>query len=277
MLLPYLQGQCVHKQDYISQVYVYCKCWFGLNSPMKYVMPETPFGLHEYRMDWWKSLVKLKYQTKESTWNNLVLHLEAPIRHPRIIWSYLTRRPATPKSRSSYTPSSSPRGSYATTSSHTWWRSWRRPLSVRSSKARTPREGPQSGHSSWWIRALRMPPERRSSPRCWLTSSWNGPGPDATDGRRSRVLDDVLRRVTDEKGRRRGAGLHITPRGPHGYMVRFHFPSSNNVAEYEALVNGLRIAIELGIQCLDIRGDSQLVVNQVMKESSYHDAKMAAY
>ena len=61
------------------------------------------------------------------------------------------------------------------------------------------------------------------------------------------------------------------------YMVRLHFPSSNNVAEYEALVNGLRIAIELGIRRLDIRGDSQLVVNQVMKESSYHDVKMATY
>ena len=61
------------------------------------------------------------------------------------------------------------------------------------------------------------------------------------------------------------------------YMVRLHFLSSNNVAEYEALINGLRITIELGIRCLDIRGDSQLVVNQVIKESSYHDAKMTAY
>ena len=40
------------------------------------------------------------------------------------------------------------------------------------------------------------------------------------------------------------------------YMVRLHFRSSNNVAEYEALDNVLRIAIELGIRCLDIRGDS---------------------
>ena len=31
------------------------------------------------------------------------------------------------------------------------------------------------------------------------------------------------------------------------YMVRIHFPSSNNVAEYEALINGLRIIVELGI------------------------------
>ena len=40
-------------------------------------------------------------------------------------------------------------------------------------------------------------------------------GPDATGGPRSRVLDDVLRWVVDEEGRQHGAGLHITPRGPH--------------------------------------------------------------
>ena len=40
------------------------------------------------------------------------------------------------------------------------------------------------------------------------------------------------------------------------YMVCLHFPSSNNVAEYEALINGLRIAVELGIRCLNVRGDS---------------------
>ena len=61
------------------------------------------------------------------------------------------------------------------------------------------------------------------------------------------------------------------------YMVHIHFPSSNNVAEYEALINGLHITIELGIRCLDIRSDSQLVIDQVMKELSYHNAKMAAY
>jgi ribonuclease HI len=61
------------------------------------------------------------------------------------------------------------------------------------------------------------------------------------------------------------------------YMVRLHFPASNNVVEYEALMNGLRIAIELGIRRLDIQGDSQLVIDQVMKELSCHNAKMAAY
>ena len=47
--------------------------------------------------------------------------------------------------------------------------------------------------------------------------------------------------------------------------------------EYEALVNGLHIAIELGIKQLDVRGNSRLIIDQVMKESSCHDPKMDAY
>jgi hypothetical protein len=49
------------------------------------------------------------------------------------------------------------------------------------------------------------------------------------------------------------------------------------MAEYEALVNGLRITVELGVWCLDARGDSQLVIDQVMKNSHCHDRKMEAY
>ena len=55
-----------------------------------------------------------------------------------------------------------------------------------------------------------------------------------------------------------GTGLlFISPLGVHmRYMIRLHFAASNNVAEYEALVNGLQIAIELGVRRLDVRGDS---------------------
>jgi ribonuclease HI len=37
------------------------------------------------------------------------------------------------------------------------------------------------------------------------------------------------------------------------YAVRLHFPTSNNMAEYGALLCGLKIAIEIGIKCLDVR------------------------
>jgi hypothetical protein len=60
-------------------------------------------------------------------------------------------------------------------------------------------------------------------------------------------------------------------------MLRLHFLASNNMAEYEALVNGLCIAIELGVRRLDARGDSQLVIDQVMKNSHCRDRKMEAY
>jgi ribonuclease HI len=55
-----------------------------------------------------------------------------------------------------------------------------------------------------------------------------------------------------------GAGLlFISPLGVHmRYIIRLHFPASNNVTEYEALITGLRIAIELGVRHLDIQGDS---------------------
>jgi ribonuclease HI len=76
-----------------------------------------------------------------------------------------------------------------------------------------------------------------------------------------------------------GAGLlFVSPLGEHmRYAVRLHFPASNNMAEYEALLCGLKIAIETGVKRLDVRGDSQLVIDQVMKNASCHDDKMEAY
>jgi ribonuclease HI/transposase InsO family protein len=78
---------------------------------------------------------------------------------------------------------------------------------------------------------------------------------------------------------RAGAGLlFISPLRKHvRYVIRLHFPASNNVVEYEALVNGLRIAVELGVRRLDARGDSQLIIDQVMKNSHCRDRKMEAY
>jgi ribonuclease HI len=72
--------------------------------------------------------------------------------------------------------------------------------------------------------------------------------------------------------------LFVSPLGEHmRYAVRLHFPASNNMAEYEALLCGLKIAIEVGVKRLDVRGDSQLVIDQVMKNASCHDDKMEAY
>ena len=47
----------------------------------------------------------------------------------------------------------------------------------------------------------------------------------------------------------------ISPIGEHvEYTIRLHFWSTNNVAEYEALIHGLKIAFELDARRLLIRG-----------------------
>ncbi|XP_021827212.1 uncharacterized protein LOC110767855 [Prunus avium] len=76
-----------------------------------------------------------------------------------------------------------------------------------------------------------------------------------------------------------GAGLVLI--SPHAteveYALRFGFRASNNEAEYEALIAGLRLAKELGAKKIQVRSDSQLVVNQVNEEYQTRDDTMIAY
>ena len=51
--------------------------------------------------------------------------------------------------------------------------------------------------------------------------------------------------------------------------------STNNTADYEGLLDGLRIAADLRVKKLIVRGDSQLVVGQVNKD--YQSPLMEAY
>ncbi|XP_074382256.1 uncharacterized protein LOC141724122 [Apium graveolens] len=64
-----------------------------------------------------------------------------------------------------------------------------------------------------------------------------------------------------------GAGVEIvliTPEGHHLMSaIHFKFYVTNNDAKYEALINGLKIALEVGVVNLIARSDSELVVNQV--------------
>ncbi|GKF60873.1 reverse transcriptase domain-containing protein, partial [Tanacetum coccineum] len=56
----------------------------------------------------------------------------------------------------------------------------------------------------------------------------------------------------------------VSPKGKeYTYALRFEFKTTNNEAEYEALLAGLRIAKEMKVQELTIFVDSQLVANQV--------------
>ncbi|XP_024178498.1 uncharacterized protein LOC112184467 [Rosa chinensis] len=76
-----------------------------------------------------------------------------------------------------------------------------------------------------------------------------------------------------------GAGiLLISPDDQvYEYALKFAFKASNNAAEYEALIAGLQIALELGIQHLSIFSDSQLVVNQVSGNFEAKEPHMSSY
>ena len=76
-----------------------------------------------------------------------------------------------------------------------------------------------------------------------------------------------------------GAGVVlISPEGgKYRYAVRLHFPASNNIAGYEALVNGLCKAVDLRATRLYVYDNSKLVVDQVMKDSNYESPLMDAY
>jgi ribonuclease HI len=70
----------------------------------------------------------------------------------------------------------------------------------------------------------------------------------------------------------------ISPKGDRLlYVIQLHFRAAKNVVNYEALVNGLCITVELGVQPLYIYSDSELIVNKVMGESNCRDSCMAAY
>ena len=61
------------------------------------------------------------------------------------------------------------------------------------------------------------------------------------------------------------------------YVLQIHFIASNNVAKYEALLHGLKVAREINIKQIMCYGDSDLVVQQVSGNWDAKDANMASY
>jgi ribonuclease HI len=76
-----------------------------------------------------------------------------------------------------------------------------------------------------------------------------------------------------------GAGiLFIAPGGEQlKYALQLLFPTSNNVAEYEALIHGLNIAMSLSIKKLMVYGDSLVVINQINKDWDCSADSMGKY
>ena len=79
--------------------------------------------------------------------------------------------------------------------------------------------------------------------------------------------------------KRSGVGVVITT--PNGevlkYEVQLKFPATNNEAEYEGILTGLRLEKVLGMKNLLVQSDSKLVVEQIKGEYEAKEERMQKY
>ncbi|XP_013624189.1 PREDICTED: uncharacterized protein LOC106330227 [Brassica oleracea var. oleracea] len=85
----------------------------------------------------------------------------------------------------------------------------------------------------------------------------------------------------DGSSTNRGAGAGVQLQSPTGELIRqsfsFGFPASNNEAEYESLIAGLRLAKAVKANRLSVYCDSQLVANQFSGDYDARNDPMDAY
>ena len=61
------------------------------------------------------------------------------------------------------------------------------------------------------------------------------------------------------------------------YGVQLKFPDTNNEAEYEGILMGLRLKKALGAKNLLIQSDSKLVIRQIKEEYEANEERMQKY
>ncbi|KAI5338915.1 hypothetical protein L3X38_018187 [Prunus dulcis] len=92
---------------------------------------------------------------------------------------------------------------------------------------------------------------------------------------------DMWQLRVDGASNQKGAGAGVVITTPDGTLleqaITLGFPASNNEAEYEALLAGLRLAKELAIKRLAIYSDSQLITNQASGEYMAKHPRMILY
>ncbi|XP_064953720.1 uncharacterized protein LOC135635929 [Musa acuminata AAA Group] len=85
----------------------------------------------------------------------------------------------------------------------------------------------------------------------------------------------------DGSANAKGAGAGLVLVTPDGRSIersfRFGFRATNNEAEYEALLAGLRLALEMRVTDIRVITDSQLVARQLDGEYEARDSTMAKY
>nr|XP_017239614.1 PREDICTED: uncharacterized protein K02A2.6-like [Daucus carota subsp. sativus] len=95
------------------------------------------------------------------------------------------------------------------------------------------------------------------------------------------LYDKAWTLFTDGSSTSEAGGAGVLLISPEGFkvqqVIRFSFSTTNNEAEYEALIAGLNLAKHLEVKIIDIFCDSQLVVKQVSGDFKTSNDRMAAY
>lgn len=76
-----------------------------------------------------------------------------------------------------------------------------------------------------------------------------------------------------------GAGILIKPLigEPKLFSYKLHFKCTNNMAEYEALVLGLKVLKDLQVQKINIQGDSGLIIKKVQGKYQTKNPRLRSY
>ena len=85
----------------------------------------------------------------------------------------------------------------------------------------------------------------------------------------------------DGSSNRQAGGAGVVLLSPEGdiveCMIRLDFPTTNNEAEYEALVAGLDLARAIGATSVVIYCDSQVITNQINGDYECKGERMRLY
>ena len=86
---------------------------------------------------------------------------------------------------------------------------------------------------------------------------------------------------TDGSSAQKRGGVVVVIITPDGeilkYEVRLKFPATNNEAEYEGILTGLRLRKALGVTNLHVQNDSKLVIGQIKGEYEAKEERMQKY
>ena len=83
----------------------------------------------------------------------------------------------------------------------------------------------------------------------------------------TRIEESLWKMYFDGAANQKGYGVGVilvAPAGAHiPLAIKLKYTSTNNTAEYEACILGIEATLSLGIERVDVFGDSNLIISQV--------------